>query len=379
MVKLATYQRAIEKAEEVCQRAAQGDLEARIVNIEEVAELSGFLNAINHMLDLTDAFVREAGASLEFASQRKYYRPFVLRGMLGDFRRGAQIINSARETMERRHILTEDFQATVTGTVGVFSNAASQLKKTASGMAADAETTHRQSLAVSAASEEAAVNAQAVAASSEELSASIGEIGRQVAESSSATQNVVGEMDQANEAVKALTGAAEKIDQVVAFISNVAGQTNLLALNATIEAARAGEAGRGFAVVAQEVKTLAGQVANATADITNQVKAMQEASELTAAAIGRINSRITDVSEVATVIASAIEEQTAATSEINSNVQQAAAGAQEVSTNVVSITEASEKTGAAAKDLQTSAQDLSQEAESMNGKVAEFLEKIRTA
>ena len=51
------------------------------------------------------------------------------------------------------------------------------------------------------------------------------------------------------------------------------------ALNATIEASRAGEAGRGFAVVAQEVKTLAGQTAYATRDISNRIKAIQNATQ----------------------------------------------------------------------------------------------------
>ncbi|HIP78079.1 MAG TPA: methyl-accepting chemotaxis protein, partial [Kiloniellaceae bacterium] len=106
MSNLKTYKEAFAKAEAVCLRAAEGDLEARITDIEEFGELAGCLVAINRLLDLTDAFVRESSASLEYASQRKYFRPFLLRGMLGDFRRGAAVINTARESMKTRHELT---------------------------------------------------------------------------------------------------------------------------------------------------------------------------------------------------------------------------------------------------------------------------------
>ncbi|OYQ20428.1 hypothetical protein CHR90_04990 [Elstera cyanobacteriorum] len=64
-----------------------------------------------------------------------------------------------------------------------------------------------------------------------------------------------------------LSDALSRISKVAAGINAIARQTNLLALNATIEAARAGEAGRGFAVVAGEVKALARQTSDATAEI----------------------------------------------------------------------------------------------------------------
>ncbi|MFL9825332.1 methyl-accepting chemotaxis protein [Rhodoplanes sp. SY1] len=64
-----------------------------------------------------------------------------------------------------------------------------------------------------------------------------------------------------------LRAALERVAKAAGGIDAIARQTNLLALNATIEAARAGEAGKGFAVVAQEVKALAKQTSEATAEI----------------------------------------------------------------------------------------------------------------
>jgi len=99
---------------------------------------------------------------------------------------------------------------------------------------------------------------------------------------------------------------------VVGLINDVASQTNLLALNATIEAARAGDAGKGFAVVASEVKSLAGQTAKATEEISEQIAAVQKVALEAIEAIKGIGGIISEVNEVASAIAAAVEQQGAA-------------------------------------------------------------------
>jgi methyl-accepting chemotaxis protein len=404
---LELYKAAFAKAEAVCKKAAKGDLEARIVGVDGFGEVAGLLNAINDMLDQTDAFVREAGTSLQYASEGKFFRSFLLRGMHGDFRRGAGIINDARENMEakakaaaeaeaeaeqqrarerkqaeeikQRAELAEGFAATVQDIVQELGSSAASLEGTANQMTGLAGGAHEQSLNAAANAEEATSNVETVAAATEELAASINEISGQVGESTSATQGAVEGMSQVNQAVAGLSEAAEQIEKVVEFIRGIAGQTNLLALNATIEAARAGEAGRGFAVVAAEVKGLAQQTAEATKDIGLQVSAIQDASRNTAEAISGIGKRVEAISEISMVIASAIEEQSAATGEISGNVQQAATGTRKVSESVAEIAGASEKTGTAADEVLGSAGQLSRQAQSLGEEVARFLEQFRAA
>ena len=127
-------------------------------------------------------------------------------------------------------------------------------------------------------------------------------------QSSTIAGNAVSEAQKTNEEVEGLATATKKIGEVVRLIIDIASQTNLLALNTTIEAARAVDAGKGFAVVATEVKTLAGQTATATEDISSQISAIQSATENAVKAIKGISRTIGELSEISSAMASAVEE-----------------------------------------------------------------------
>jgi len=96
---LALYQEWVQHTIQVASEAAQGNLEARLLHCDNAGELRSLAYSLNHLLDMTDAFLREAGASLEYASNGKFFRRVLLRGMLGTFRHKSQIINTATEKL----------------------------------------------------------------------------------------------------------------------------------------------------------------------------------------------------------------------------------------------------------------------------------------
>ena len=89
----------IRKANEVFTRARNGDLEARILGIPEDPDIRAFANSVNGTLDIIDAFVRESGASLTYASEGKFFRRVLLKGLPGSFRSAASLINAGTEEM----------------------------------------------------------------------------------------------------------------------------------------------------------------------------------------------------------------------------------------------------------------------------------------
>ena len=275
--------------------------------------------------------------------------------------------------------LTRAFETKVSELVGGLSSASATMEKTAQSMTSTAASTNSQAAVVAAASQQTSANVRTVASATEELASSIAEIGRQVAQSTEIASRAVENARRTGDTARTLAEGAQKIGDVVTLIQSIAEQTNLLALNATIEAARAGDAGRGFAVVASEVKSLAGQTAKATTEISEQIAAIQTASDQTVSAIRGVADVISEIDQIGTAIASAIEQQGSATQEISRNVLEAARGTQEVNSNITGVQRAADDTGTAASQVMGAAEQLSAQSRDLAGQVNRFLAEVRAA
>jgi methyl-accepting chemotaxis protein len=282
-----------------------------------------------------------------------------------------------RKTELQRFV--DGFQHSVGGIIDHVLNSSGEFEREARQLTQTARTTAELSGQSAGASEAASEHVRAAAAASDELSGAIAEISRRVQESNEIAAEAVKQATATDQRIKELSDAGARIGDVVKLITSIAEQTNLLALNATIEAARAGDAGRGFAVVAQEVKTLAGQTAKATEEISGQIANMQTVTQESVEAIRAIGQTIERINGIAASISSAVEQQRSATQNITESVRSAASGTAEVVDNIRDAARGADETGESSNRMLASAQSLSGESLRLKAEVEKFLDGVRAA
>ncbi|MGA5303683.1 methyl-accepting chemotaxis protein [Nucisporomicrobium flavum] len=261
--------------------------------------------------------------------------------------------------------------ATAAG-AGTLMTASDDLRELAGRLDTSAERTSGQARTADVAARQVSDSVTDMSTATEQLSASIREIARQTADAAVTANRASTEASETSVLVGTLSEASREIGDIVRLITGIAEQTNLLALNATIEAARAGEMGKGFAVVATEVKDLAQETAQATAQITSRISAIQDMTARTATAIDGITGVITHIDDGQRTIAAAVEEQSATTEMMAGNVSAVSAAATEISGTVGEITAS---TGATAEDANTtrqSAERVSAAATEIRGLIGQF-------
>jgi methyl-accepting chemotaxis protein len=182
------------------------------------------------------------------------------------------------------------------------------------------------------------------------------------------------------ENILALSEQTQQIGEIIATVSDIASQSNMLALNASVEAARAGEQGKGFAVVAAEVRNLAEQSRQATAqvkaillDIQNGINSTVMATEEGAKVVDEGLKLAAGSGEVIEQLASAINEAAQAAMQMRAGGQQQATGVEQIALAMQNINQATAQSLTSTRQTEKAAEDLN----TLAYKLAEVVERYQ--
>jgi methyl-accepting chemotaxis protein len=378
---IAANVRLIRNAREVCERIAAGDFEARILLIPESAGTPDLLRVINDVIDGCDAFVREATAAMDAVHHNKYFRRILPGGLHGALLQGATTFNGASASIESRirqfERQTAELEGSVGSVVAALNQGASEMSGTAGNLRTGASSTRESITSIASASDQAASDMQSVVSATAKLSSNASAVGADVQRSAELAGRAVERVGDAAGSVEVLKDVAAHINELVKSINVIAGQTNLLALNATIEAARAGEAGRGFAVVAHEVKSLATQTANFTAEIEAQVSQVHSAADRVGVSIAEIGTVIAEVNDITGKVATATQDQSQATAEIAHIVDDAFRVVGEIAGNIQALAQTAATTEQLASSTMAASGELSSQSGLLTQQIQTYLDHAR--
>ena len=173
------------------------------------------------------------------------------------------------------------------------------------------------------------------------------------------------QMESIAESTVRLSEQGQAIGEIIATVNDLAERSNLLAVNAAIEAAKAGEHGRGFVVVAQEIKALAEQSKQATAQVRTILSDIQQATNAAVMATEQGSKAVeagvkqsNEAMEAIRTLSDSITESAQAATQIAASSHQQLIGMDQVALAMENIKQASAQNAASTKQTEATAHGL---------------------
>jgi methyl-accepting chemotaxis protein len=179
--------------------------------------------------------------------------------------------------------------------------------------------------------------------------------------------------------ILALSEQTQQVGEIIATVNDIASQSNILALNASVEAARAGEYGKGFAVVAVEVRNLAEQSRQATAQVRAILSDIQQATNATVMATEEGTKQVEEGMALASQagesieqLAGVIEGSAQAATQMVAGGRQQAAGVEQLAVAMQSINQTTVQSLESTRQAEKAARELNDLARSLSEIVEQY-------
>jgi methyl-accepting chemotaxis protein len=345
---------------DVAQIVTQGnlDVEAEVKSKDEIGVLA---RALNHMIARLREMLRGEQEQREHLQQVNQ-----------ELERRAAVEQEQREHLQRILLRVHEAADNLSSAVAEILAATTQQASGAGEQSAAISQTTTTVDEVKTIAEQSVARAQEVAGAAQRT-VEVSLVGQEVVDKAIGSMSTIRiQVEGIAENILTLAEQTQQIGEIIATVNEIAAQSNILALNASVEAARAGEHGKGFAVVAVEVRNLAEQSRQATAQVRTILSDIQKATNATVMATEEGAKRVEEgvqlaaqAGEAIEQLAGVIEESAQAAAQMVAGGRQQAAGVEQVAVAMQSINQTTVQSLASTRQTERAAQALSELASSL--------------